>query len=84
MPDINSTNRLLTIKKSERDRLVAMANIQSREIRIMELEDEIDRCKLDIVAQNELIKEMEFNIEQQKEEMKKDKAGKTEKQDSDS
>ena len=80
MPDMNSTNRIMAMKKFERDKLVAMANIQSREIRIMELEDEIDRCKYDIVAQNELIKEMEFNIEQQKEEMKKDKV---EKEDSD-
>lgn len=53
--------------------MMAQAQIQSREVRIMELEEEIERCRMDIEAQNKVIVEMEFNIKQQHEEMEKEK-----------
>jgi len=71
MADIHKKNRDLFIKKYERDKLVAQANIQSREIRILELLDEIERNKDDIEAQNKVIRDMDFNINQQKEEIAK-------------
>jgi hypothetical protein len=55
------TNKIL-IKKSERDKLVALASIQSREIRIMELEEEIERNKADIVAQHKVLAALEEKI----------------------
>ena len=59
MPDLFPTNRNLFIKKYERDKLVALSQIQSREIRIMELEEEIQRCRMDIEAQNKLILQLD-------------------------
>ncbi len=73
MADLNSKNRPLFIKRYQRDKMMAQAQIQSREVRIMELEEEIERCRMDIEAQNKVIVEMEFNIKQQHEEMEKEK-----------
>lgn len=73
MADLFSTNRALFIKKYERDKLVALANVQSREIRIMELEEEIIRNRNDITAQYKVIEEMEKNIQLQYLEIEKDK-----------
>lgn len=71
---MHSTNRNLFIKRYERDKLVALANIQSREIRILELEEEIDRNRADIEAQNRLLAELDKNIQQQLDEMAKSAA----------
>lgn len=65
MSDLFSTNRKITIKKHERDKLIALSQIQAREIRIMEIEEEIERCKIDIEAQKKIITECDFNIKQQ-------------------
>lgn len=73
MADLFSKNRLLTIKKHERDKLVAQAQIHAREIRIMEIEEEIERCRADIVGQQKIIADCDFNINQQLEEMEKEK-----------
>jgi hypothetical protein len=73
MADLFSGNRQLLIKKHERDKLVALAQIQSREIRIMELEEEIGRCHADIAAQKAIIEKLEFNISLQLEEIEKEK-----------
>ncbi len=74
MADIFSTNRDLTIKRFERDRLVAQSQILAREIRIEELKEEIARQEADIVAQKKVIDTAEFNIQQQMEEKAKDAA----------
>ena len=73
MADLYSTNRQLFIKRYERDRLSAQVQIQSREIRIMELLEEIDRQKADIEAQHKVIAECDKNIKIQLAEMEKEK-----------
>lgn len=73
MADLFSKNRELFIKRYERDKLVALANIQSREIRIMELEEEIGRNKADIEAQKKVLDSLDANIKQQLEEIEKEK-----------
>lgn len=65
-------NRPLTIKRYERDKLVALSQIEAREIRIMEIQDEIDRCKEDIDNQKKLIASLDSQIKQQREEMAKE------------
>jgi len=67
MADLGSKNRQLSIMKYEHNKLVAMAQIQAKEIRIIELGEEIERCKSDIDAQKKTIEEMDFNIQQQTE-----------------
>jgi hypothetical protein len=74
MADLYSKNRELFIKKYERDKLVALTNIQSREIRIMELEEEIERNRADIEAHNKLLASLDMNIKQQLEEIGKAKS----------
>lgn len=69
MGDLNSTSRTLIIKRHDHARLVAMAMIQAREIRIMEVEEEITRNKEDIEAQKKIIEEAERNIKQQRAEI---------------
>ena len=66
MGDLYSKNRDLFVRRYEHAKLVAQANIQAREIRIIELEEEIERCKVDIEAQNKVIEEQEKNILLQK------------------
>jgi hypothetical protein len=74
MADLFSTNRIIFIKKFERDKMIAQAQILSREIRIAELMDEIDRCNKDIEGQNKIIADMDMNIQQQLALDAKDKA----------
>ena len=74
MADLYSTNRLLTIKRCELMKSTAIMNIHAREVRLLELEDESQRNKDDIVAQKKVIEEAEKNIAQQKQEMEKEKA----------
>jgi hypothetical protein len=74
MADIYSKSRELSIKKFERDKLQLLCNIQSKEIRVMELEEEIERCRIDIEASREKIAEFDYNIRLQKEEMAKEDA----------
>jgi len=62
MGDLFSTNLDLTILRHEHMKLVAQANIQARMIRMIELQEEIDRCKVDVEAQNKVIAEAEKNI----------------------
>ena len=71
MSDMFSGNRMLFIKRHMRDKLSAEVQVQSREIRILELEEEIERNRGDIVAQEKIIAECEKNIALQKEEMDK-------------
>lgn len=72
MADLFDTNRQLMIKKYNRDKMVALAQIESREIRIMELEQEIERNRADIVAQNILVASLETEITKQQEEIQKE------------
>jgi hypothetical protein len=65
MADLFSKNKMITIKKHERDKLIALAQIHAREIRIMEIEEEIERCKFDIENQKKIIIECDVNIKQQ-------------------
>ena len=74
MGDLANTSRILNIKRHEHSKLVAQANIQAREIRIMELEEEIDRCNNDIEAQKKVIEEADKNIKLQHQEIEKEKA----------
>ena len=73
MPDINSSNRKLFIMKYNHSRLVAQSQIQAKEIRKIELAEEIIRCDVDIEAQKKVIEEMEMNIKQQ-EDLEKEEA----------
>jgi hypothetical protein len=73
MGDLYSHNRTLHIKRHEHMKMVAQANIQAREIRIMELEEEILRNREDMDAQRKVIEEAERNIKQQLEEVEKEK-----------
>jgi hypothetical protein len=75
MADLNQVNRPLLIKRHERDKLVAQSQILAREIRIEELKEEINRCKLDMEAQMKVMTTADFNINQQKEEMVKEASG---------
>lgn len=77
MADLYSTGRILNIKRHEHSKLVAQANIQAREIRIMELEEEIDRCRNDIEAQKKVIDESQKNIQLQHKEIEKEKVATT-------
>ena len=47
----------------EHQKLVAQANIHARHIRIIELQEEIERCNLDIEAQKKVIAEQDKNIQ---------------------
>jgi len=62
MADLFSTNNNLTIMRLEHQKIVAQANIQARHIRILELQEEIERCNLDIEAQKKVIVEQDKNI----------------------
>jgi hypothetical protein len=63
MADLFSTNNNLTIMRFEHQKTVAKANIQARSIRILELQEEIERCNIDIEAQNKVIVEQDKNIQ---------------------
>lgn len=73
MADLNTKSREYIIKKHEYSKLIALSLIQAKEIRIIELQEEIERCKTEIDAQNVLIKESEKNINEQKELLKQEK-----------
>ncbi len=62
MADLFSTNRNLVVMRHEHSKLVALSNIHAREIRIIELQEEIDRNKLDVDAQRKVIDEAEKQI----------------------
>ena len=76
MADLFSTNNNLTIMRFEHQKLVAQANIQARRIRILEIQEEIERCEIDIEAQKKVIIEQDKNIKIQldAEEKKKQEA----------
>ena len=74
MGDLFPTNRQLFIKRHEHQKLVALSNIQAREIRIMEIEEEIERNRIDIEAQKKVIEEADKNIKLQQAEIEKEKA----------
>lgn len=63
MADLFSTNNSLTIMRFEHQKIVAQANIQARQIRILELQEEIERCNADIEAQKKVILEQDKNIQ---------------------
>lgn len=78
MADLFSTNNNLTIMRFEHQKLVAQSNIHARQIRILELQEETERCNLDIEAQKKVIIEQDKNIQIQMdaEQKKKDAAPK--------
>lgn len=78
MPDLVNSNRKLFIKRYEHAKLVALSQVHAREIRIMELEEEIIRCNTDILAQKKVIAESEVNIELQLKEIEREKEEQTE------
>ena len=67
MGDLFSSNGDLVIMRHEHIKTVAQANIQARNIRIVELNEEIARCKSEIDAQIKVIEEAERNISIHKE-----------------
>jgi hypothetical protein len=77
MADLFSTNNNLTIMRFEHQKTVAKANIQARSIRILELQEEIERCNIDIEAQNKVIVEQDKNIQIQMDAEKKKKEAAT-------
>jgi hypothetical protein len=48
MADIHRVNRPLTIRKYQRDKIVQQSSILAIEVRALEIEDEINRCRRDI------------------------------------
>ena len=74
MGDLFSTNCDLVIMRHEHIKTVAQANIQARNIRILELNEEIARCKTDIDAQIKVIEEADKNISIHKAAKAKEKA----------
>lgn len=62
MGDLFSKNNNLVVMRHNHAKLIALANIQAKEIRIIELHEEVDRCKNDIEAQKKVIEEAERNI----------------------
>lgn len=73
MGDLKDRKRDLYIKRYEHQKLVALSQIHAREIRIMELEEEMDRCRQDIAAQHGVIADADGQIEQQRQEIEKEK-----------
>ena len=73
MADLNTKSREYVIKKHEYSKLIALSLIQAKEIRIIELQEEIERCKTEIDAQNVLIKKSKKNINEQKDLLKQEK-----------
>jgi hypothetical protein len=73
MADLFSTNNNLTIMRFEHQKIIAQANIHARQIRILEIQEEIERCNLDIEAQKKVIGEQEKNIKIQLETEEKKK-----------
>jgi len=71
MADLFSTNNDLTVMRHEHAKLVAQANIQAKTIRMIELQEEIDRCKNDVEAQKKVIADADENIKLHKESSKK-------------
>ena len=67
MADLNTKSREYVIKKHEYSKLIALSIVQAKEIRIIELEEEIERCRVEIEAQHNLTKESEKNISEQRE-----------------
>jgi uncharacterized small protein (DUF1192 family) len=74
MADLTLQNRALLVKRYEYQKMIALTNIQGKEVRMMELEEEIERCKADIAAQIKSIEEYEQNINLQKAEIDKSKS----------
>jgi hypothetical protein len=74
MADINGSNCDLVIMRHEHIKTVAQGNIQARQIRIFELQEEINRCKSDIEAQTKVIEDAERNISIHKEAKAKEKS----------
>ena len=76
MGDLFSKSRELIVKRHEHTKMVAAANIQAREIRLLELEEETQRIREDMAAQRKVIEEAEKNIQDQMRESEKDKEAK--------
>lgn len=74
MADLSSLNRNLFIKRHEHRKLVALSQIHAQEIRIMELEEGIQRAYIDIEQQKGVIADAEENVRIQLEEIEKEKA----------
>ena len=73
MGDLRNINRSIQIKKYEHAKLIAQAQIQAREIRILELHEEIARCENDILQQKKVIEDNDKMIKQQMAEIDKEK-----------
>jgi hypothetical protein len=63
MADLTNANRSLIMKRFEHTKMVALQNVLAREIRIMELEDEINRCRVDMESQKKVIHDMDKEIQ---------------------
>lgn len=71
--DIAGTkNRVLLIKTYERDIAKYKTAILEKEVKILELHEAIDRLNGDIEIDNQKIKELEKNVDQQNQLMKKE------------
>lgn len=62
---------LINIKKCEHQKLLALAHIQAKEIRTLELEAELKQCKAEIEEQEKTCKDMDAQIATHKEQMLK-------------
>jgi hypothetical protein len=76
--DLVNMNRALIMKRYEHQKSVALTQIQAREIRIMELEEEIVRCRIDMEGQNKIIVNMDRELGLQRDELAKEAAAKAE------
>lgn len=63
MADLVNMNNNLIIMRLSHQKQVAETNMIARQIRILELTEEIARCQADIEAQQKVIAEQEKNIQ---------------------
>lgn len=67
MGDLTHVDRLVLLKKYDHEKVVATGRIHEKEIRIIELLDEIVKCRVDIEKSMKVIERCNLNIKLQEE-----------------
>ena len=71
MGDLTNVDRMVLIKKYEHEKVIAIARIHEKEIRIIELLDEMVKCRADIGKSMKVIERCNLNIKLQEETVNK-------------